>query len=202
MYSHEGNRRENRCRGDDNLLVDCMGAFGELTLFNQTRELGLSEGEDYIREHIYMDADQLEETGDDPDMINGNWRWDVKTFDCSPHKEFFAINREKHTSLEDSCSNYFCVLAPPFAKQALLVLVPYSDVSEWPAWGLGNYGSPSHNLPMDEFLDQYTNYDKEVISSGRYDKEDMRELIHDSDIRNDLKETFPSPSLSEFLQKY
>ena len=103
------------------------------------------------RQHMLINGNGRMVQGSD--IVTANQSIDVKTFDCAPNKRFFAINAAKHRQLDGQCDGYFALLAPKYARQALLIdILPYAAVSRWPCKPLGSYGDPSFNCPMHQIL--------------------------------------------------
>jgi hypothetical protein len=84
---------------------------------------------------------------------------DVKTFDCSPNKRYFAINYAKHVELgkTSTCVGYMGLISPKFGRNACISrLIPYAHVSAWRRWKLRKIkGSISCNLAIETAMRKY-----------------------------------------------
>ena len=159
--SNDQRRARRSDRGEFNAQVDLLGALGELFLLRCAMTAENSEDAvAYMRGHLYNDQGGGEVEGPDIEFTDDDTRefrqLDVKTFDCAPNKQFFAINDNKHRVLRGRCSHYLCVITPPFGrKMAVSRLVPWSAVDGWSTRGLRPGGSASRNFPIGRFLHEH-----------------------------------------------
>ncbi len=198
--SNDNKRHRRSDRGNFNSRVDLLGALGELFLLTAATAASNNEpAVAYMRDHLYRERGGRGVKGPDirfTDEVTGILHEiDVKTFDCSPNKKFFAINDNKHRSLAGQCSAYFCIVAPPFGRRAAIArLVPYADVDRWPAVNLRWNGSPSRNCALQEFLERYFS-SPPAIETLRSDVFSMDEIDHakaDSGVRLELTRLIPT----------
>src|SRR5690606_1138992 len=147
------NRAERSSRQEKNEGVDLHGALGELLLYGIVRQLGLLDAVSYMLAHLYIESGGRDAYGPDVVLREGSNKdcvgLDVKTFDCSIRKRYFAINDDKHQELAGQCHGYVGLICPPFAASAYLTrVIPYAHVCEWKCWKLrrdDTHGSPSRN---------------------------------------------------------
>lgn len=205
-------------RGKHNTYVDLMGAFGELLLLEQIRPLDeRMEIQNYFRTHLYIEsgaADQAKPdlsftAHDDGHRIDV----DVKTFDCDTKKRYFAINDGKHNALRDNCQHYFCVFARPFGRHAAIAkLVPYSHVEPAEAafpkdkWFIGSLltrGSPSRNLFLDTFLEEYFTEAPKIADLRKrpYSRKEILQAAQEDDCKRFLREIIPDRAVQESVSK-
>jgi hypothetical protein len=98
--------------------VDLLGALGELFLLSTIMgAAGSDRAVAYMRDHLSRQQGGRGVKGPDlhftDDETGALHEIDVKTFDCSPNKKFFAINDNKHRLLAGQCSAYFCIVTHP-----------------------------------------------------------------------------------------
>jgi hypothetical protein len=179
-------RADTSDRGEaGNEEVDLHGALGELLLFGMVRDLPESQdGIAYMLEHLFVEtggkgnkgADLLFEDAGVPVGI------DVKTFDCSPRKHFFAINYDKHAALAENntCVGYMGLICPRFARNACITrLIPYAYVSTWKYRNLRKEGgSVSRNCPINSVMRDFAGSDYSFESNRRdvYSATEVRSL--------------------------
>lgn len=157
-------RAERSSRQEKNEGVDLHGALGELLLYGTVRRLGLMDAASYMLAHLYIEGGGRDAYG--PDLMLGakssadRVGLDVKTFDCSTNKRYFAINDDKHQELAGQCHGYVGLICPPFASSAYLTrVIPYAHVCDWKCWNLrrdDTNGSPSRNLSITTAVALYT----------------------------------------------
>ena len=202
QWSHEGRRKSHEDRGRFNERVDIQGAFGELSLYEALKEAGVQNGIQYMRRHLFMTDTQMEKEADEPDAVVKGKGFDAKTFDWDPKKRYFAINQRKHEKLTDSCDYYYCVLAVPFGRESLEIIVPYEDVSLWTPKELGDYGSPSLNEPLSIFLRSYWGEEvNEERFRQRYSRKDIKRTLVKSSVKEQMIEEFPDPLASRISNR-
>jgi hypothetical protein len=132
--SNDRSRHRRSDGGDYNDRVDLLGSLGEIFLLKTALKTFRSEElVVYMRKHLYCKEGGRGVKGPDvrfrDEGTSQLHEIDIKTFDCSPSKKFFAINNNKHISLAGQCSAYFCIITPPFGRRmAVSGLVPYTDV--------------------------------------------------------------------------
>lgn len=175
----EARRNSNRHRSkeadreEQNEDVDLHGALGELLLFGIVRDLRIAEAVAYMRSHLYVPGGGRDARGPDlifhtPEAVRISL--DVKTFDCSRHKGYFAINDDKHRELAEWRSWYIGLICPPYAATAYLTSpIPYQDVDHWECFRLkrDGKGNPSRNLPIEDALSLYTDRTYDIDSARR-----------------------------------
>ena len=104
---------------------------------------------------------------------------DVKTFDCSSNKKYFAINDHKHAQLAGQCAGYMGLVCPCWARSVCVLRpIPYDDVSAWVCEALRAGGSESRNLPIKTAMAQYdaTGYSIEDRRAEVYLETEIRDL--------------------------
>jgi hypothetical protein len=145
-----------------NAKVDLYGALGELVLYGLVRELPDSrDALAYMRGHLFSARGGRGVKGADLVFRNRGVSAgvDVKTFDCSPYKRYFAINYAKHVELgkHGICVGYMGLVCPKFGRNACVTrLIPYGDVSVWERRNLRKTGgSISCNLPIGTAMREY-----------------------------------------------
>jgi len=203
--SNEETRHRRSDRGRFNAQVDLLGALGELFLLQTAvAASGHDQAVAYMRDHLYRDKGGRGVRGPDirfkDDETGTLHEIDVKTFDCSPNKKFFAINDNKHRSLAGQCSAYFCVVAPPLGRSmAITQLVPYEHVEQWPAEPLRWNGSPSRNCPIAAFLANYhsARISLEELRNSVFSPDEVQAARQDRSVRAELNELVPSLALVE-----
>lgn len=155
-----------------NFVGDLVGSFAEVCLYQHLREIPNA------REYVEQTAALLRNleggvaTAGADLICSPGVGLDVKSSDCAAHKQLFTVTRDKHQSLWGSVSHYYCVLAPPYAKEVIICnLVPYPDVETWPCFDLG-YGDVSYNIPFDQFVERYVGYpvDREDLRGNFYER--------------------------------
>lgn len=197
----EARRRSNRARArtsdrgaSGNEAVDLNGALGELLLFGMMRELGDSDAVEHSRRQLYIADGGRAASGPDVSFteLGRHIGIDVKTFDCSPNKRFFAINDNKHEQLRNQCIGYIGLVCPAFAASACLTrVIPYSDVSRWERRILRANGTASRNLPIEELMRLYC--------SEPYDIAQSRQRVYPKALIIDEALTTGSGSLAQRL---
>jgi hypothetical protein len=104
--------------------VDLHGALGELLLYGRVRGLRDSdEGADSMRRQLFCITGGRDVQGADLRFIEDGVTIaiDVKTYDCSPSKRYFAINDNKHRELaDDSCIGYVGLVCPRLRIPAIV----------------------------------------------------------------------------------
>ena len=164
-----------------NLEVDLHGALGELILYGMVLKQPESEAAAaYMRRHLYVAGGGAGVIG--PDLLfeeeGKPVGVDVKTFDCSTRKRYFAINNDKHLKLAGSCAGYMGLICARFSSIAFITrLIPYDDVSSWKCEALRWNGSASRNLPIDEAILRYgaCEYFSQKSRANVLDEEMIRE---------------------------
>jgi hypothetical protein len=199
--SNENKRNKNRDRGNsNNIHVDLMGTVGELIAYKKLKN-GMSPvaHQNFLTDLLRVEGGAVMK-GADMTLDNlmgdtGPLKVDIKTFDCEPNKRFFAINAKKHNSLNEQCHGYVCVLMPKYAKFAFMVnYVPYEDVSQWQEKSLGNYGDPSRNCNINQFIPKYTGQDniiKLLKDEGTFDREVISASLKNIETQNRFKKFAP-----------
>jgi hypothetical protein len=198
--SNDERRHHRSDRGGSNDQVDLLGALGELFLLGAVMDAADSaEAAEYMRGHLYSSAGGADVKG--PDLafaasdVGARYAIDVKTFDCSPNKRFFAINANKHRSLAGQCTHYFCIAVPRYGRRmAVARLIPYADVETWPEVRLRSGGSPSRNCPLRDFLSGYFTHipNLETIRADVYPPEEIEAHKRDPAVRSGLLMLVPS----------
>ena len=120
--SNDDRRASRSDRRRFNTQVDLLGALGELFLLRAAEATKRSEeAVAYMRDHLYREEGGGGVEGPDIRFLdhdtNETQELDVKTFDCSPNKKYFAINDNKHRQLGGQRSYYICVVAPRFGSR-------------------------------------------------------------------------------------
>lgn len=198
--SNNSSRHRASDRGQQNSQVDLLGSLGELFLLARCGDAeGGGQAVDFMRDHLFNSAGGRGVDGPDLQFTcsstNVQFEVDVKTFDCSPYKRLFAINDQKHRSLEGRCDGYFCVITPPLGRSmAISKLVPYEDVERWSVAALGRYGSPSRNCPLDAFLRRYFSRPPSIptLRDHVFAPEDVGAACADPDVRAGLRALVPN----------
>jgi len=193
MRSHDKIRSVKHNRGRENFRVDLMGAFGELCLWKAALLAERSAAADKMAQEMWLPTEELHRVGEWVDLEDEDLQLDAKTFDCSPHKAWIALNARKHRGLEGRCDGYYLALAPLWGTQVLEVLVPYDDVSSWQKSTLGKYGDPSFNEPVGRFLRRYAN--GAALPTHQYPKAAVTKLVHSQECRRELASHFPTLSV-------
>ena len=197
--SNDQRRARRSDRGAFNTQVDLLGAFGELFLLRcaMKAENG-DQAVAYMRDHLYNEQGGGEVEGPDIEFVDDDTRelrqLDVKTFDCSRNKSFFAINDNKHRLLRGRCSHYLYVITPPFGQRmAVSRLAPWSTVDGWRVWSLGPYGSASRNFSIREFLRAHFSKSPnlEEFRCDVHPGEMIDHAANDRDVREHFEELVP-----------
>ncbi|MCS0116539.1 hypothetical protein NDJ00_20430 [Vibrio parahaemolyticus] len=182
--SNEHRRNASRDRGrDKNILNDLMGSIGELVAIKWfSQYLSKNEKINSLQNMFSLGGGSKHSYADlYLDNHPGQLSVDVKTFDCSPNKRFFAINQKKHMKLLGHCDGYACLLLPRLSHQAVFIpFVPYNDVSKWELRSLGGYGDPSYNIPISKFIKMYSSEQitlNELQAFSRYKESDIKNKL-------------------------
>ena len=197
--SNDQRRARRSDRGAFNTQVDLLGALGELFLLRCAMKAETcDEAVAYMRDHLYNEQGGGEVEGPDIEFVDDDTRelrqLNVKTFDCSPNKRFFAINDNKHRLLRGRCSHYLCVVTPRFdQRMAVSRLVPWSTVDGWRVWSLGSYGSASRNFSIQEFLRAHFSKppNLEELRCDVHPGEMIDHAANDRAVREHFEELFP-----------
>ena len=202
--SNDRKRARRSDRGEFNTQVDLLGALGELFLLRRALEANSDHAVAYMRRHLYHEQGGGEVEGPDIEFVDDDTRelrqLDVKTFDCSPNKRFFAINDNKHHLLQGHCSHYLCVITPRFGRRmAVSSLVPWSTVERWSVKSLRHGGSDSRNFPIEEFLRVHfrTPPSLEALRHDVYPRTTIERAWSDSDVREGFTELVPGVPIPE-----
>ena len=198
--SNDDRRASCSDRGRFNTQVDLLGALGELFLLRAAQAAKRSEeAVAYMRDHLYREEGGGGVEGPDIRFLdhdtNEIQELDVKTFDCSPNKKYFAINDNKHRQLGGQCSYYLCVVAPRFgSRMAVARLVPYAEVQEWPVKKLRSGGSASRNFPIESFLKAYFTKPPllEELRGATFSEAEVRQACKDPVVRAEFAELVPN----------
>ena len=198
--SNDARRAPRSDRGRFNTRVDLLGALGELFLLRAA--LTAKRSEDavaYMRDHLYREQGGRGVEGPDSRFVDHvtheTHELDVKTFDCSPNKRFFAINDNKHSLLCGQCSAYLCVITPPFGRRmAVARLVPYAQVEVWPVTHLRRGGSASRNCPIQSFLDAHFTKAPllEELRGAQFSELEVNRACEDPIVRDEFAELVPN----------
>ena len=191
-------RADTSDRGEiGNQEVDLHGALGELLLLRIVRDLPQSQdAEHYMLAHLFVETGGRGLKGADLVFTDNSTPVgvDVKTFDCSPWKRYFAINYDKHAALgeDNTCIGYMGLICPRFGRDACITrLIPYSDVSTWRYWSLkgDGEGTISRNLPIDAAMRAYAVPTYSLAASRRavYPEQEVRGLARQVGERRDRK---------------
>ncbi len=177
LQSNDGRRDDRRDREEHNAQIDLMGSASEVLLFrmlwrfgewlaekenkeNQAEEYGkaVRSGLMYMRRSMFVHGGGGMAQGSDfLSTLSGRvWAIDAKSYDFSPNKRLFAINRQKHTELREEKPVYFCLLCPPLAAMAYVAIVPYGSVDGWETKVLRPKNpDPAQICDLNEFMLQY-----------------------------------------------
>ena len=200
--SNDQRRHRDSDRGRFNTQVDLLGALGELFLLGSAQGFERSiEAVSYTRDHLFNEGGGSGVKGPDfrfTDHVTGRLHeLDVKTFDCSENKRFFAINDSKHRLLAGQCTAYFCLITPRHGRRmAVARLVPYAEVARWPVESLRKVGpgSPSRNLPIARFLESYFSAPPTIdeLRGSTFSEDEIAAARADPEVREKLKALVPS----------
>lgn len=202
--SNDQRRADRSDRGEFNAQVDLLGALGELFVLRCAMNATKSEDAvEYMRNHLYNDQGGGSVDGPDIEFTDEatarQQGLDVKTFDCSPNKRYFAINDNKHRLLRGRCSHYLCVITPRFGRRmAVARLVPWSTVDGWPAEQLRCGGSASRNSKIGRFLcDHFTDPPSlDGLRGDVYPREMIDRACADPDVRGEFQELVPNAPIA------
>ncbi len=175
-------------------LSDFMGAAAELLIYRLLKSNGLSaEGCRYIRENIFNP--KLNNGGHDVDLVLAGRGYDIKSFDCSPNKRYFAVSKKTHDNLRGHCDGYLCVMFPPRSKQALIMNVhKYRWVDDFEEKDFGN----PHRMALVANIDDFCISNRgDTWRPGRdsrnlYPRGWINELINIQDNRQSFIRQYPS----------
>ncbi|WP_124590600.1 hypothetical protein [Burkholderia cepacia] len=187
LGSNNSRRAHDRDRGDENARVDLMGGAAEVLLYRMLSQFeteveawaaarggvstilaaqeksAVSDGLEYMRQHMYVDSGGQDVKGADfiHEGPGGRWAIDAKSFDFAPNKQRFAINDKKHGQLAPLTPGYFCMLCPPLATRAYVVVVPYRFVDSWGTKVLrASNPDPARVLPINVFTGAFLGVDR------------------------------------------
>ncbi|MGM9484913.1 hypothetical protein ACS5PN_27225 [Roseateles sp. NT4] len=174
-------REAKRDRGEEgNPRADLFGAASELLHYRMISAFGscqtpessavrqaATDGLAYMRDHLFVRGGGAGAGSDAPDFFTldggADGSIDAKSFDFMEKKAFFAINESKHNGLGRHRSQYFCMLCPPFASEAVVALVPYDEVDGWETNALGG-DDPAKVLKIGSFVRQFIAADIRMTS--------------------------------------
>jgi len=169
--------------------IDMMGAFAEIFLYHCFLTMGASKDLlSRFRHHVF--SPDGGSAASDVDLEVDDVRIDVKSFDCSPRKKFFAINKRKHESLRGKCHNYLCVMAAPYGGHAVISnLIWYPLVSTWRERDLNKSGRTALVMPIGKFCETYApnQFGKvSAMSKKRYEELRIHQMLESDVLRNQL----------------
>ncbi|MBN3534230.1 hypothetical protein JYB32_33330 [Burkholderia cenocepacia] len=204
LRSNNTRRAHERDRGNENARVDLMGGASEVLLYRMLLQFetdveqwarirggisatvasqvrsSVSDGLRYMRQHMYVESGGHDVKGADfmHEGVCGRWAVDAKSFDFAQNKRRFAINDKKHRQLATLVPEYFCMLCPPLAKRAFVVVVPYHFVDSWETEILRRTNpDPARVLPIDIFTSAFLGRTRasceQAIASDRYPTQDI-----------------------------